>query len=73
VQAEASSELLPDGSVAVVPDTAYLRQLEGPTETARLIRQFWAIHAAPNPTQLIATNLTNWRGTHQTAEQAITQ
>ena len=56
VQAEAFSELLPDGSVAVVPDTAYLTQLEAPTETARLIRQFWAIHAAqPNPTQLIAT------------------
>ena len=26
----------------------------------------------PNPTQLIATKLTNWRGTHQTAGQGIT-
>ena len=46
-QAEAFSELLPDGSVAAVPDTAYLTQLEAPIETARLLRQFWAIHATP--------------------------
>jgi pimeloyl-ACP methyl ester carboxylesterase len=47
VQAEAFSQLLPDGSVAVVPDTAYLTKLEAPAETARLLRQFWAIHATP--------------------------
>jgi pimeloyl-ACP methyl ester carboxylesterase len=47
VQAEAFSKLLPDGSVTVVPDTAYLTQLEAPTETTRLLHQFWAIHATP--------------------------
>jgi pimeloyl-ACP methyl ester carboxylesterase len=46
-QAEAAGRLLPDGSVAVVPDTAYLTPLEAPAETLRLVRQFWAAHPAP--------------------------
>ncbi len=41
-QAQAASELLPDGSWAVVSDAAYLVPLEAPEETVRLIRQFWA-------------------------------
>jgi pimeloyl-ACP methyl ester carboxylesterase len=46
-QATAAAELLSDGSVAVVPDTAYLTPLEAPGETVRLLRQFWATHTAP--------------------------
>jgi pimeloyl-ACP methyl ester carboxylesterase len=48
-QATTVADLLPDGSVAVVPDTAYLTPLEAPTETVRLLRQFWAAHTAPAP------------------------
>jgi pimeloyl-ACP methyl ester carboxylesterase len=48
-QAEAAARLLPDGSVVVVPDTAYLTPLEAPAETLRLVRQFWAAHSAPAP------------------------
>jgi pimeloyl-ACP methyl ester carboxylesterase len=41
-QAEAKSRLLVKGSVAVVPDTAYLTPLEAPAETIRIIRDLWA-------------------------------
>lgn len=41
-QADAKSRLLAHGSVAVVPDTAYLTPLEAPAETVRLIRAHWA-------------------------------
>jgi pimeloyl-ACP methyl ester carboxylesterase len=41
-QAEAKSRLLAAGSVAVVPDTAYLTPLEAPEQTARIIRDHWA-------------------------------
>ncbi len=41
-QAEAKSRLLADGSVAVIPDTAYLTPLEAPEETVRLVRDHWA-------------------------------
>ena len=40
-QAIATSRLLVAGSVAVVPDTAYLTPLEAPDETVRLVRQLW--------------------------------
>ena len=43
-QAEAACRLLPYGSVAIIPDTAYLAPLEAPVETARLVSQFWARH-----------------------------
>lgn len=46
-QATAAASLLPDGSVAVLPDTAYLTPLEAPEETVRLVRDFWAVHATP--------------------------
>ena len=42
-QAEAKSRLLADGSVAVVPDTAYLTPLEAPAETVRIVRDHWAV------------------------------
>lgn len=45
-QAEAKSRLLADGSVAVVPGTAYLTPLEAPAESLQLIRQHWASAAA---------------------------
>jgi pimeloyl-ACP methyl ester carboxylesterase len=41
-QAEAKCRLLADGSVAVVPDTAYLTPLEAPAETVGTIRDAWA-------------------------------
>ena len=34
--------MLAKGSVAVVPDTAYLTPLEAPTETVRIVRDLWA-------------------------------
>lgn len=40
-QAEAKSRLLADGSVLVVPDTAYLTPLEAPEETVRIVRTHW--------------------------------
>jgi pimeloyl-ACP methyl ester carboxylesterase len=40
-QAEAKCRLLADGSVAVVPDTAYLTPLEAPAETVRIVRDLW--------------------------------
>ncbi len=40
-QAEASSRRLALGSMAVVPDTAYLTPLEAPAETVRIIRELW--------------------------------
>lgn len=40
-QAEAKRRLLADGSVAVVPDTAYLTPLEAPAETIELVRAHW--------------------------------
>ena len=39
--AEAKCRLLADGSVAVVPDTAYLTPLEAPAATVRLVRDRW--------------------------------
>ena len=51
VQAEAFNELLPDGSVAVVPDTAYLTQLEAPTETRdSSVSSGRSMPPRPNPT-----------------------
>ncbi len=43
-QAAAASELLKDGSVAVVDGAAYLVPLEAPAATVRLVRQFWFDH-----------------------------
>lgn len=40
-QAEAKSRLLAAGSVAVIPDTAYLIPLEAPLETIRIVRDLW--------------------------------
>ena len=40
-QAAAKGRLLADGSVAVIPDTAYLTPLEAPAETVRLVRDHW--------------------------------
>ena len=40
-QAEGISRLLAMGSVAVVPDTAYLTPLEAPMETVRIVRDCW--------------------------------
>ena len=40
-QAEAKSRLLASGSVAVVPETAYLTPLEAPEATIRLVRDLW--------------------------------
>lgn len=45
-QAETKSRLLADGSVAVVPDTAYLTPLESPEETVRLVRDHWGASQA---------------------------
>jgi pimeloyl-ACP methyl ester carboxylesterase len=42
-QATAKSRLLAIGSVAVVPDTAYLTPLEAPEATIRLVRQLWGV------------------------------
>jgi pimeloyl-ACP methyl ester carboxylesterase len=42
-QAEAKAALLARGSVAVVPNTAYLTPLEAPGETVRLIRGTWGV------------------------------
>jgi pimeloyl-ACP methyl ester carboxylesterase len=42
-QAEATSRLLARGSVAVVPDTAYLTPLEAPGDTVRLVRGAWGL------------------------------
>lgn len=41
-QARAASRLLPEGSVAVLEDSAYLGPLERPDEFAGLVREFWA-------------------------------
>ena len=43
-QATAASKLLPNGSVAIVADAAYLVPFERPSATVRLIRAFWADH-----------------------------
>jgi pimeloyl-ACP methyl ester carboxylesterase len=40
-QAEAKSRLVTGGSVAVIPDTAYLTPLEAPAETIRIVRDHW--------------------------------
>ena len=45
-QAEATSRLLATGSVAVVPDAAYLIPLEAPAETVRIVRELWRRSAA---------------------------
>lgn len=41
-QAEAKSRLLADGSVVVVPGTAYLTPLEAPEQTVRIVHDLWA-------------------------------
>ena len=46
-QAEAKIQLLQTGSVAVIPDTAYLTALEAPTETVRIIRDLWERRGLP--------------------------
>jgi pimeloyl-ACP methyl ester carboxylesterase len=48
-QAAAKCRLLADGSVAVVPDTAYLTPLEAPAETVRLVRDLWGASQPPHP------------------------
>jgi pimeloyl-ACP methyl ester carboxylesterase len=48
-QAEATCRLLADGSVAVVPDTAYLTPLEAPAETIRIVRDLWGASQLPQP------------------------
>jgi pimeloyl-ACP methyl ester carboxylesterase len=45
-QAEAKCRLLAYGSVAVVPDTAYLTPLEAPEETVQLVREHWGASQA---------------------------
>jgi pimeloyl-ACP methyl ester carboxylesterase len=45
-QAEAKCRLLADGSLAVVPDTAYLTPLEAPAETVRIVREHWGASQA---------------------------
>jgi pimeloyl-ACP methyl ester carboxylesterase len=45
-QADAKCRLLAHGSVAVVPDTAYLTPLEAPAETVRLVRDHWVASQA---------------------------
>lgn len=40
-QAESAGRLLSIGSVAVVPNTAYLTPLEAPAETIRIVRDLW--------------------------------
>ncbi len=45
-QARAAARLLQDGSVQIVPETAYLTPLEAPRQTADLAEAFWAAHAA---------------------------
>jgi pimeloyl-ACP methyl ester carboxylesterase len=45
-QAEAKGGLLADGSVAIVPDTAYLTPLEAPEQTIRIVRDHWAVSKA---------------------------
>ena len=47
-QAEAKRRLLANGSVAVVPHTAYLTPLEAPAETVRIIRDLWRA-SRPSP------------------------
>jgi len=42
-QATAKSRLLAAGSVAVVPDTAYLTPFEAPEATIGLVRQLWGV------------------------------
>jgi pimeloyl-ACP methyl ester carboxylesterase len=48
-QAEAKGRLLPAGSVAVIPDTAYLTPLEAPEATIRLLRAMWADQRSGSP------------------------
>jgi pimeloyl-ACP methyl ester carboxylesterase len=43
-QARVAARLLPFGSVAVVPHSAYLLPLEAPTACAELVQQLWARH-----------------------------
>ncbi len=45
-QAEEGSRLLAEGSVAVVPDTAYLIPLEAPEATIQLVRDVWAAQSS---------------------------
>ena len=45
-QANAASQLLPNGSSAIVADAAYLVPFEAPAATTQLIRQFWADHSS---------------------------
>jgi pimeloyl-ACP methyl ester carboxylesterase len=48
-QAETKRRLLADGSVAVVPDTAYLTPLEAPGETIRIVRDLWGASQLSQP------------------------
>jgi pimeloyl-ACP methyl ester carboxylesterase len=48
-QAEAKSQLLAEGSVAVIPDTAYLLPLEAPEETLRIVRDLWGVSQVSHP------------------------
>jgi pimeloyl-ACP methyl ester carboxylesterase len=48
-QARTASQLLPDGSVAVLEGSAYLGPLESPEEFTRLVRGYWATHQPSKP------------------------
>ena len=47
--AAAKSRLLATGSVAVIPDTAYLTPLEVPMETVRIVRELWRASQLSQP------------------------
>ena len=46
--AEAKRRLLAAGSVAVIPDSAYLIPLEAPMETVRVVRDLWGASQLPS-------------------------
>ncbi len=48
-QARAAARLLPRGSVAIVPDAAFLLPLEAPDTCTDLVQQHWAKHSASSP------------------------
>lgn len=48
-QARAAARLLPAGSVAIVPDAAYLLPLEAPDACTELVHQHWAEQGASFP------------------------
>lgn len=43
-QARTATQLLRDGSVEVLEESAYLSPLEAPEKFTRLVREYWAIH-----------------------------